>query len=186
MARSKALELCHGKKGALLEIGCGEGLFLARVGAQEPGLALSGIDNNEQRVRQAAQRLGPACAVTRGDAARLVFPDGSFDTVVCVNVLFNLDSPETVRSVLSEMARVCRRDGTVIIDFRNGRNPLLRLKYACAPWYDPTVKGLPLRTYTFAAMERLLAGCGLRVRSRHPLGFFVKALAPLIVLEAGR
>ena len=186
LARGKALELCAGRTGRLLEVGCGEGLFLRRLKERCPGLELSGVDISAERVQAAGERLGGGAAVSVQDASRLSFPDGHFDTVVCVNVLFNLPSRETVAQVLREIARVSRAGARIIADFRNAGNPLLGLKYALAPLYDPTVRGLPLRAYRPAEMKRFLSGAGLSAARAYPLGFPGLTLAPVIVWEAER
>jgi ubiquinone/menaquinone biosynthesis C-methylase UbiE len=186
VARRQALEFCKGKTGRCLEVGCGEGLFLVRLKQQEPGLSLFGIDNNAERLRQAGQRLAASANLSEQDATRLAFGDGYFDVIVCVNVLFNLDSMQSVEAAIKEMARVLRPGGSLILDFRNGANPLLSLKYATARFYDPSVKGLPLRTYTFGQMKRLFERCGLAVRSKVFLGAPLGCLSPLIMVEVGR
>ena len=183
MARRQALEFCKGRKGRCLEVGCGEGLFLSRLKEQEPGMELFGIDNNDDRLRMAAQRLGAAARLSRQDACALSFAGGYFDTIVCVNVLFNLDSLKTVEAVIKEMRRVSAPEGIIIFDFRNAANPLLWLKYATAGLYDPSVKGLPLRTYSLAQIRRLLERCGLKLGSAVYLGAPLKFLAPLVMVE---
>lgn len=186
MARSTALALCKGRKGRLLEIGCGEGLFLSRLKEQEPGIELYGIDSDTARIQQAIVRCGSSLNLSVQDACRLQFAGGHFDTVVCVNVIFNLASPQQVEAMIKEIARVSRPGATVILEFRNSGNPLLALKYGLAPWYDPSVKDLPLRTYGLGRMKRMLAGCGLTVREVFPVGFSWTVLAPVIMIEAVR
>lgn len=186
MVRRKALELCASREGRLLEVGCGEGLFLRQVKERVPGLECFGIDISVERLKAAGSRLGGVNGLSVQDAGRLSFPDGCFDTVVCINVLFNLGSRQAVAAVMREIARVARPGARIIVDFRNRGNPLLGLKYALAPLYDPTVRGLPLRTYSLSEVRALLAGAGLTVVRAYPLGFAGKTFAPVIVMEAKR
>ncbi|MGE5307583.1 MAG: class I SAM-dependent methyltransferase [Deltaproteobacteria bacterium] len=183
--RAKALSLCEGVSGRLLEIGCGEGLFISRLKAFRPQVDVWGVDNDAGRLARAGERLaekGMTARLSVEDAARLPFPDGHFDAVVCVNVFFNMDSLDTVRKTLAEMKRVCRSGGLLVFDFRNAANLLLRVKYALAHVYDHSVRDLPLRTYHFSVMSGVLGELGLKIRRRHFIGTG-GPFAPLVVLE---
>ena len=57
MVRGKTLLLCRGLKGKVLEVGCGEGLFLVQLVRQNPDLGIWGIDNSDERLSQAKARL---------------------------------------------------------------------------------------------------------------------------------
>lgn len=189
MVREEALRLCGGlKEGRVVEIGCGEGLFLSELAAQNPALEIWGIDNNGARLEAAKAR----CAAGKFknvnlmllDAKKLPFQDGSFDAAVSVNVFFNMESSDAVRDALREMKRVCKKSGSIIFDFRNSMNPLLALKYKLARYYDSTVKDLPLKTYDPREIEEILDGLGLKAAGKRFIGFPVRKLAPVIVIEA--
>lgn len=185
--RGSALELCRGTNGKVLEVGCGEGLFVSRLKQQEPGVGVWGVDINSELLQEAAKRVrekGLTVGLSLGEAGKLDFPDGYFDAVVCVNVFLLLDSFGTVRATLNEMKRVCRSGGKIIFDFRNSHNLLLRAKYALAPYYDDTLRGQPLRTYTPVQVSRLLEECGFRQGRWLYLGAYPKKLSPVVVVEA--
>jgi len=189
MVRRAVLDLCRGKRGTALEIGCGEGLFAGQLKQREPGLEVRGVDNDGARLEQAkakARERGLEIDFSLCDAGRLPFPDASFDLVVCANVFLILGSLGAIENFLSEMKRVCKNDGSIIFDYRNSRNPLLRLKYALAPYYDHSVRHLRLTTCDPRWIERVLRGLGLKVARQRNLGFFIRGLAPLIVVEAGQ
>jgi hypothetical protein len=57
------------------------------------------------------------------------------------------------------------------------------LKYRLAMFYDGTVPG-PLYVYDPAKVDRLVVSLGLRVTSRKFLGFPVRGLAPIVMMEA--
>jgi len=189
MVRRAVLDLCAGKRGTALEIGCGEGLFAVQLKQREPGLEVWGIDNDAARLEQAkakARERGLEINFSLGDAGRLPYPDASFDLVICANVFLILGSLGAIEAFLSEMKRVCRKDGSIIFDYRNSRNPLLRLKYALAPYYDHSVRHLRLTTCDPRWIERALRGLGLKAVRQRNLGFFIRWLAPLIIVEAGQ
>ena len=185
--RAVAIELCRKKKGKLLEVGCGEGLFLAELALANKELQIYGIDRWKVILQKADKRLNGKgiknVSLSLMDAASLSFEDSYFDTVVCINVLFNLESLGVVKKVLIEIARVCKKNGRVIFDFRNSKNPLLYFKYKLAPYYDKTVKNLPLKTYSLEGMRSLSEELGFKIISDIPIGFFIKRIAPIIILK---
>jgi ubiquinone/menaquinone biosynthesis C-methylase UbiE len=185
MIRAEALKYVSGSSGKLLELGCGEGLFLAQAAAVNPGWELWGVDNSPDRISRAKTRLsGKNAYLSVEDAANLSFDDGYFDVAVCVNVFFNMPSIEVVKKTLAQMKRVSRNDGRLIFDFRNSQNPLLALKYKLAPFYDRTVRDLPLKTYSLAQMSKILKELGLEIVSQNYFGASCKSWSPIILIEA--
>lgn len=89
----------HGAQGEILDVGCGEGYYSARL-AQAMGAPLTGLDISKEAVRCAAGKYkGPTwlCAT----AAHIPVKEGSVGTLTS---LFALTLPE-------EFRRVLRRDG---------------------------------------------------------------------------
>ncbi|MBU4477822.1 MAG: class I SAM-dependent methyltransferase, partial [Candidatus Omnitrophica bacterium] len=148
--REKVFSLCKDNQGKILEIGCGEGLFLQRIAKDEKFSNVIGLDIWRDILSRCRNRLEDAAIGTvklvQADAGRLPFKAAALDSVVCINVFFNLASEEVVCSVLEEIARVCKKGGTVIFDIRNSLNPLLFLKYKTARFYDATVKNTFMHT----------------------------------------
>jgi SAM-dependent methyltransferase len=111
----QALALQTGQK--VLEVGCGNGVFLPRLAeAVGPGGAVVGVDHAEAFVAQARRKmadtgLGSLVKVQVGDACALPFPDGTFDAAHCERVLMHLADPT---AALREMARVVRPGGRVV------------------------------------------------------------------------
>ena len=184
MIRTQALAWCAGLNGRVLEVGCGEGLFLQQLCRGNTRVEAYGVDMSPQRVEQAGKRLADArCRVSVEDATRLSFADTWFDAAVCVNVFFNMPDLFVVKQALGEMKRVCKPGALMIVDFRNAANPFLRLKYWLAPWYDPTVKGLPLRTYRLEQMRGMLDALGLEIVEVVPVGSKSLRWAPILMLK---
>jgi ubiquinone/menaquinone biosynthesis C-methylase UbiE len=100
----------------LLDVGCGMGTFAleaATRGARAVGLDLApaGI--------AAAQRIAREAGVahasfSQADAAKLPFASEAADVVIAADFTEHLDDV-TLRSVLAELARVTKRDGSLII-----------------------------------------------------------------------
>lgn len=186
--RREALILCRNTKGRILEVGCGEGLFLVQLAGEDPELEIWGIDNSSERINQAQQRLNKAGArnfhLAVEDATRLSFPDEFFDTVVCINMFINMPSKEAVKKILIQIRRVCKREGLIIFEFRNAANYLLRLKYKLASLYDETTRNLPLKTYYPAEIETLMREFGLGEVEKRYLGSPWERFAPIIIIQA--
>lgn len=87
--------------GALLDVGCGEGWYLRQFGAAHPEAERWGLDISRDAVRLAAgaDKSGHYLVAS---AARLPFPEGSFDAV---SALFSLTLPEEFRRVLAPGGR---------------------------------------------------------------------------------
>jgi ubiquinone/menaquinone biosynthesis C-methylase UbiE len=102
---------------SVLEIGCGNGVFLPLLAAAVgPGGRVVGIDHSPQFVAAAHERsvaAGVADIVTvqEADAYRLSFPDATFDAAHCERVLMHLDDPT---AALREMRRVVKPGGVVV------------------------------------------------------------------------
>lgn len=98
----------------LLDIACGPGslsLDLAPHVAAATGLDMTPAMLDQARAAQADRGIVNATWV-QGDAAALPFPDGSFSVVASSAAFHHFESPA---KVLSEMARVCRPGGRVVV-----------------------------------------------------------------------
>lgn len=112
--RNRATRHANRRGGKVLEVGVGTGLALPLYGQ---GVAVTGIDYSPEMLERAEDKvrelsLSRVEALRRMDARQLDFPDESFDIVTAMHVLSVVPEPERV---LSEMARVCRPGGQVLI-----------------------------------------------------------------------
>lgn len=188
MVRAEALELCRCDEGNVLEVGCGEGLFLAKLAQEKRDLDIYGVDIWKDILDKAKKRLQENnitnVKLSHMDASSLGFEDEFFDIVVCINVFFNLPSEEQFCASLGEIARVCKKGGKVIFDIRNSMNPFLWVKYKLAKYYDETVKDLPLKTYRLKKVTLTLKQHNFEIINKVYIGFPHSALAPVIIIEA--
>jgi len=109
----------------LLEIGCGEGLFLDQ--ARNSGYQVSGIEPNEKASRYARDILG--INVTPATLAESEIEHDSIDIVVMLHVLEHLLDP---RKEISEIRNILKKNGLLVLELPNiGSLPykLLRKKW---------------------------------------------------------
>jgi len=114
MGRRRAVDYINSRPGSVLEVGVGTGLSLDRYGA---GMQVTGIDFSREMLDKAVDKvrrleLAQVRALRQMDARALDFPDDHFDTVTAMHVLSVVPEPE---KVMSEIARVCKPGGKVVI-----------------------------------------------------------------------
>lgn len=186
--RRAALAICARSSGRLLEVGCGEGLFLSQLAKLNPKLEISGVDSWPEILARARERFGKygitQIRLVEAKAEHLPFEDDYFDVVVFINVLICIGSKEDVKAAIKEIRRVAKPAAKLVIEFRNSRNALLKLKYRFAKFYDATTKDHPLSTYDEVDVAGLLKENGFDVQRIQYVGFFIKKLAPVIIIEA--
>lgn len=97
----------------LLDVGCGAGQLT--IPAARRGIDVTGLDLAQNLVDHAnvrAQAEGLTIEILQGDAESLPFPDASFDAVLSFIGSMFAPRPDLVAS---EMARVCRPGGQMIM-----------------------------------------------------------------------
>ena len=98
---------------SLLDVGCAKGFMLKDFAEAIPGMTVAGIDVSDYAISNAVE--GMEHSVQVADARDLPFEDDSFDLVVSVNTIHNLERVEVVDS-LREIQRVSRRWSFVVVD----------------------------------------------------------------------
>lgn len=101
----------------LLDVGCGKGFMMHDLAELIPGIYLKGIDISEYGIENSIESVRHKVQVA--DARSLPFEDDSFDVVISINTIHNLDR-EDCAMALKEIERVSRGDSFVTVDaFRN-------------------------------------------------------------------
>lgn len=122
-----------GPDARFLDAGCGIGAHSARLARR--GFSVDAIDASERILERAAdnldsQGLSGRVTLRRGNLLELPYPAGSFDAVLCWGVLMHVPD---VRAALSELARVTRSGGRLIVNEINSSAPEPRLLRALFP-----------------------------------------------------
>lgn len=106
----------------ILDVGCGSGaglLQFVRLGFNPSNLA--GIDSDAARIEEAKLFL-PGIDLRVADATAMPFDAGFFDLVFESTMLGTLESQSLLASIASEMIRVCRSGGHIMLaDWRYSR-----------------------------------------------------------------
>jgi ubiquinone/menaquinone biosynthesis C-methylase UbiE len=118
--RLLGLRMFMPKKGmSILDVGCGTGSYLEFY--QRYKCNLYGIDTSPAMLDIAETRLGDTAELHLGSATEMPYPDKSFDLVVSMLVIHEMDHPIRM-GTLSEISRVLKEDGKVLlIDFNPGK-----------------------------------------------------------------
>jgi SAM-dependent methyltransferase len=110
----------HCPRGKGLDVGCGTGVLAERLAGA--GYEMIGVDPSEGMLdilRARTDEVQTACA----SGTALPFEDDSFGLVLTVAVLHHVADPADVRQTLSEMVRVARHGGRILVWDHNPRNP---------------------------------------------------------------
>ena len=149
-----ALDQFGAQKGALLEVGCGNGFFLET--AREAGYAaVHGVEPSADAVAKARPDIRPG--IVRDVMRPGLFATGAFDVVCLFQVLDHLPDPGPV---LDECLRVLRPGGLILCLNHNVEAFSARIMRERSPIVDVE------HTYLYgpATMGRMFAAHGFHVR----------------------
>lgn len=88
----------------ILDVGCGEGVSLAKLENLHVGEYLEGIDFSEDALR-IGKKMYPHLMLKKGSIYSLPYRDKSFDLIVCNEVFEHLDEPEKALESLFRVAK---------------------------------------------------------------------------------
>lgn len=103
----KLLEFLPDRGGRILDVACGKGATTQYLLREWPAERITGVNISDKQIDTCRQNA-PGCTFERMDAARMTFPDGSFDSVLCVEAAFHFDTRD---DFLRHAHRVLRPGG---------------------------------------------------------------------------
>jgi 2-polyprenyl-3-methyl-5-hydroxy-6-metoxy-1,4-benzoquinol methylase len=110
-------EICVAFAGRrVADVGCGAGHLLRALADRTTGVRFAGVDFSENAIRRARSVL-PDARWLVGDIYAPPLEEGSFDLVLCTEVLEHLERP---REALDALVRLCSPDGRVVITIPDG------------------------------------------------------------------
>lgn len=98
---------------SVLDVGCAKGFMLHDMAALIPGITVRGVDISDYAIENAIEDMRGFVSVA--DAKALPFADKSFDVVISINTIHNLDREECAQS-LREIQRVARKGAFITVD----------------------------------------------------------------------
>ena len=154
------------ESGAVLDVGCGFGLFSLYYAATGPGRLLHGIDVNGRRVamaRRAAGRLGLANVVYEERDARDFKGEGQFAAAYMLDIVHHVRR-DAVMPLFAELRRALDRDGILLVkDVDTRPAPKRWFTWALDKAMGP---GTPVEYWSAEDLTAALVASGFRVR-RH-------------------
>jgi methionine biosynthesis protein MetW len=158
--RFELLAALVGERASVLDVGCGEGMFLEHV-ARTRGAKGVGVDISAAAVER-VRRRGLEAEVA--DVGRGELPTGRFDHVVCAELLEHIAEPELVLR-----AAATRATKSVLVTLPNSGwyADRLRLLFGRFPvqWLHHPAEHL--RFFTLADFRDFARDLGFRIRSLH-------------------
>ena len=101
------------EKSSVLDVGCGKGFMLVDLLKAIPTLDLSGIDISNYAIENSHELIKNRLKVA--NCTNLPFEDNSFDLVISINTIHNLDELGCIKS-LQEIERVKKKYSYIVVD----------------------------------------------------------------------
>lgn len=137
VAEQMAKHYCLHAGSTVLDVGCGKAFLLYELTQVVPGLKVAGLDCSRYALDHAKEEV--RAHLVEGTAAKLPFPDRSFDLVFSINTLHNLYLND-LWSALTEMERVGRGGRYLCVEaYRNEREKvnLMYWQLTCRAFHTP-------------------------------------------------
>ncbi len=133
--------LLPSEKGKVLDLGCGTGIYTERL--KKMGFEVISLDYSGKMLKAAEKKIKGN--FIRGDATSLPFRDSSFDGIIAITSFEFFSDPE---KAISEMKRVVKDDGFIIVGVLSSPNPWSLSRRAKEPYKHA-------HFYTYFQMKRL-------------------------------
>lgn len=110
---------------SILDVGCAKGFMLYDLQQMIPGIKVNGIDISEYAINNAMEDMKPY--LSKANATNLPFEDNSFDVVISINTIHNLEREECGKA-LQEIERVSRGNSFITVDAYRNKEEQLRME----------------------------------------------------------
>jgi 2-polyprenyl-3-methyl-5-hydroxy-6-metoxy-1,4-benzoquinol methylase len=102
---------------SILDVGAAKGFMLYDFFRLIPSIKIEGIDVSNYAIENAKEEIKPFLKV--GNAVNLPYEDNSFDLVISINTVHNLEKNDLIKA-LKEIQRVSKKNSFITIDaYRN-------------------------------------------------------------------
>lgn len=164
------------KKGKLLDIGCGAGLYTNFLRKNLPHIEIHGIDISKNAIVKAGKNY-PKIHFTSGSVYELPFPNNTFDIITVFCVLEHLESPE---KALQEIRRVLKKNGIFysITPVEGDRMIFFQSKALNKKFHGH------VQRYTRKSLQFLFRNNGYQITAIHYWGFLFCQVITAIYIHA--
>jgi len=101
------------EKSVVLDVGCAKGFMLYDMKQLIPGITVTGVDVSDYAIQNAHEKVKHSLFVA--NATKLPFADDSFDCVISINTIHNLEKEELGKA-LQEIERVSKGKSFITVD----------------------------------------------------------------------
>ena len=101
------------KNSTVLDVGCAKGFMLYDLRKAVPGIKFCGIDVSRYAIKNSSPKVRKNLKVA--NAKKLPFPDNSFDIVISINTIHNLNKKDCAQA-LKEISRVSKKNSYITVD----------------------------------------------------------------------
>ena len=98
---------------SVLDVGCAKGFMMHDMAELIPGITVKGVDISEYAIENVIEDMKPHVQVA--DAKDLPFEDNSFDVVISINTVHNLEKNECAIA-LQEIERISKGKSFITVD----------------------------------------------------------------------
>lgn len=169
-------ELRAAQPASILDVGCGTGIFAARLDQELAPDVVVGCDLSAGMLAEAAARSRRVRWV-RGDSARLPFRTGAVEAVVCTQAFHFFDQP----AAWAEFRRVLAPGGHALVGMIHSRTDLGSRRFSRL---SSSASKTPVCFPTRPAMRRMATDAGFEVLAQHEVQWRFRTVVPLVLTVA--
>ena len=148
--------------GSILDVGCASGWFLNELHRKYPAASCSGVDKYRSAIVFGNKKY-KKIKLIYADAHDLPFKAGTFDLIICTEVLEHVKNPGRV---LLEIKRVLKKDGRVVVEMDSG-NFLFRAAWY---WWTNLRKGVwkdaHIHVFNTKKLEKTILKSGFKIKKK--------------------
>lgn len=151
----------------ILDVGCASGWFLSQLQNEYKNAECYGVDIYDQGIAYGKKKY-PKMKFTVSDAHKLPYSAGTFDLVVCTEVLEHVDDPV---KVLTEIKRVLKKDGKAIIELDSGSILFSTVWFLWKLSKGGVWNHAHLHSFNVQKLERMLKKVGFKIDSKRRFNY---------------